>query len=150
MWTPSGIIKMFFIVIFFVLTLSWRRSLSYRNQSIDLQSKSLGWFLYDRDFRHKKVKWVNFSAWFTHSSTRVKILSDILKNSIHIVLKCMILFFKSINVEGAPKLQPKIIFVSAGKIDENKTNINQFHRHKKQSKTNLRSQQWFCKKTAFN
>ena len=29
------------------LTLSRRRSISYRNQSIDLQSKSVGWFLYD-------------------------------------------------------------------------------------------------------
>ena len=29
------------------LTLSWRRPLSYRNQSIDLQSKSMDWFLYD-------------------------------------------------------------------------------------------------------
>ena len=27
------------------LTLSWRRPLSYRNQSIDLQSKSMDWFL---------------------------------------------------------------------------------------------------------
>ena len=30
------------------LTLSWRRPLSYRNQSIDLQSKSMDWFLYDK------------------------------------------------------------------------------------------------------
>ena len=28
------------------LSLSWRRSLSCRNQSIDLQSKSIDWFLY--------------------------------------------------------------------------------------------------------
>ena len=27
-----------------------------RNQSIDLQSKSLDWFLYDRNFRHERVK----------------------------------------------------------------------------------------------
>ena len=27
----------------------------YRNQSIDLQSKSMGWFLYDRDLRHERV-----------------------------------------------------------------------------------------------
>ena len=33
-----------------VLTSTWRRSLSYRNQSIDLQSKSMDWFLNDRDF----------------------------------------------------------------------------------------------------
>ena len=32
-------------------------SLSYKNQSIDLQSKSMGWFLYDRDLRHERVKY---------------------------------------------------------------------------------------------
>ena len=37
------------------LTLSWRRSLSYRNQSIDLQSKSVDWFLYDNGLRHERV-----------------------------------------------------------------------------------------------
>ena len=31
-------------------------SLSYRNQSIDLQIESTDWFLYDRDVRHEKVK----------------------------------------------------------------------------------------------
>ena len=30
--------------------------LSYRNQSIDLLSKSLDWFLYDRDLRHERGK----------------------------------------------------------------------------------------------
>ena len=29
--------------------------LSYRNQSIDLQSKSVDWFLYDRDRRPERV-----------------------------------------------------------------------------------------------
>ena len=38
------------------LTLSWRRSSSYRNQSIDLGCKSINWFLYDRGLRHKRVK----------------------------------------------------------------------------------------------
>ena len=33
-------------------TLSWRRPLSYRNQSIDL----LSWFLYDNGLRHERVK----------------------------------------------------------------------------------------------
>ena len=33
------------------LILLWRRSLSYRNHSIDLHSKSMGWFLYDSDLR---------------------------------------------------------------------------------------------------
>ena len=35
--------------------LLWR-SLSYRNQSIDLQSRSMDWFLYDRELRHERVK----------------------------------------------------------------------------------------------
>ena len=38
------------------LSLSRPRSLSYRNQSIDLQSKSMEWFLYDKDLRHERVK----------------------------------------------------------------------------------------------
>ena len=38
------------------LTLSWRRPLSYRNQSTDLQSKSMDWFLYDNGLRHERVK----------------------------------------------------------------------------------------------
>ena len=37
------------------LTLSRRRSLSYRNQSIDLQRISMDLFLYDRDLRHERV-----------------------------------------------------------------------------------------------
>ena len=40
----------------YVLTLSWRRSLSCRNHLIDLQNKSLDWFPFDRDFRHEMVK----------------------------------------------------------------------------------------------
>ena len=44
------------------LTLSWRRSLSYRNQSFNLQSKSskssksMYCCLFDRDLRYEKVK----------------------------------------------------------------------------------------------
>ena len=37
------------------LTLSWRRPISYINQSIDLRSKSMGWFLYDIGLRHERV-----------------------------------------------------------------------------------------------
>ena len=40
-------------------TLSWLRLLSYRNQSIDLQSKSMDWFLYSNGLRHE---WVNMEA----------------------------------------------------------------------------------------
>ena len=38
------------------LTLSWRRSLSNRNQSINLLSKSMNWLLYDRDLYQERVK----------------------------------------------------------------------------------------------
>ena len=31
--------------------------LPYRNQSIDLQSKSMDWFLYDKDLCPERVKW---------------------------------------------------------------------------------------------
>ena len=41
------------------LALSWRKSLSYRNQSIDLLCKSMDWFLYNRDLRHERFKRVN-------------------------------------------------------------------------------------------
>ena len=33
-----------------------RRSLSYRNQPIDSESKSVDWFLHDMDLRHERVK----------------------------------------------------------------------------------------------
>ena len=39
-----------------LLTLSRRRPLSYRNQSIDLLRKSMDWFLYDNGLRLEKVK----------------------------------------------------------------------------------------------
>ena len=39
----------------FALTLSRRRPLSYRNQSIDLQSKWMDWFLYDKGLRLQRV-----------------------------------------------------------------------------------------------
>ena len=39
----------------FPLTLLWRRLLSYRNQFIDLRSKSMDWFLYDNGLRHERV-----------------------------------------------------------------------------------------------
>ena len=38
------------------LTFSWRKLLSYRNQSIDLWSKLMDWFLYDNGLRHERVK----------------------------------------------------------------------------------------------
>ena len=37
------------------LTLSWRRPLSYGNQSFDLQTKSMDWFLYDNGLCLERV-----------------------------------------------------------------------------------------------
>ena len=37
------------------------KSLSYRNQAIDLLCKSVDWFLYDRDFCHGRVKCLNLT-----------------------------------------------------------------------------------------
>ena len=45
---------------FFLLTLSWRRPLSYRTQSIVLVGKSMDWFLYDNGLRHEIVKSKDF------------------------------------------------------------------------------------------
>ena len=36
--------------------ITWRRSLSYKNQSIDLSCKSMDWFLYGNHPRHERVK----------------------------------------------------------------------------------------------
>ena len=47
------------LCIFLFLTLSWRRPLSYRNQSIDLLCKSMDWFLYDNSPRHERVNVTN-------------------------------------------------------------------------------------------
>ena len=34
---------------------SFMKPLSYRNQSIDLDSQSMDWFLHDRDIHHERV-----------------------------------------------------------------------------------------------
>ena len=55
------------------LTLSWRRPISYRNQSIDLRSKSMDWFLYDIGLRNERVKifsskiCIALGLWFANS-----------------------------------------------------------------------------------
>ena len=42
--------------------LSRRRPISYRNQSIDLQSKSMDWFLFDIGLRRERVKYTSAEA----------------------------------------------------------------------------------------
>ena len=44
------------------LTFLWRRFLSYRNQSTDLQSKSVDWFLNDKDVSNERVNCVVIDA----------------------------------------------------------------------------------------
>ena len=39
-----------------IINSSWWRSLSYRNQSMDLLCISMVWFLYNRDLKHERVK----------------------------------------------------------------------------------------------
>ena len=41
------------------LTPLWRGPLSYRNQSIDLRSKAMDWFLYDNGLRHERIKCIS-------------------------------------------------------------------------------------------
>ena len=55
-WSQSCECCEFFLNIFFYkLPLSWWRSLSYKNQSIDLQSKKADCFLYHKDLCHERV-----------------------------------------------------------------------------------------------
>ena len=50
-----------------MLTISWRRPLSYRNQSIGLLRKSMDWFLYDNGLCHERV---NSSVIYQVSSSK--------------------------------------------------------------------------------
>ena len=50
---------------FAALTLLWR---SYRNQSIDLQSKSMDWLLYGRDLHRERVNVI--SSWLKHQNLK--------------------------------------------------------------------------------
>ena len=47
-----------------LLTLSWRRPLSYRNQFIDLLRKLIDWFVYDNGHRHERVNYFLKSSIF--------------------------------------------------------------------------------------
>ena len=47
------------------LTLSRRRPIPYRNQSIDLICKSMDWFLYGIGLRHERVKNMNNFPYFS-------------------------------------------------------------------------------------
>ena len=79
------------------LILSWRRSLSYRNQSIDLQSKSMDSFRYDRDLRHEMVKQIlKLSFWNFTNKYRADLTFTMNLFKFMIVLHCFLCwsFFK--------------------------------------------------------
>ena len=86
------------------LTLSWRRSLSYRNQSIDLLRWSMGWFLYDNGLRHERVKgggtWdyyflIAFGQWCLSFRLKDSLISNkIWKNQLVYFIFCMVIIIK--------------------------------------------------------
>ena len=55
-----NIYREIFKYIIVLLTLSWRRPLSYRNQSIEMLCKPMDWFLYDNGLcQEKELKEIN-------------------------------------------------------------------------------------------
>ena len=59
------------------LTNSWKRFLSYRNKTIDLQCKSMDWFLYGMGSRHERVNVWNglnfYKVFVTETAAQCKI-----------------------------------------------------------------------------
>ena len=68
------------------LTLSWPKSVSYRNQSTDLQSKSMDRFLYDRDLHLERVKYSTF-FYLEKLQNSVKLKTDSVFPLLEILLK---------------------------------------------------------------
>ena len=57
------------------LTLSWRKPISFRNQSIDLLRKSMDWFLYDIGLRHERIKKHFLKRGYTHQHSEKAVLA---------------------------------------------------------------------------
>ena len=89
-WNSENYSSMFYLV---TLTLSWRRPLSYRNQFIDLRSKSMDLFLYDNGLRHERVK-VKVCKWNLCNSTD----PSQMKMSFHFFPKSVVLRKTSLNM----------------------------------------------------
>ena len=66
----------------FLLSLSWRRPLSYKNQSIDFLRKLMDWFIYDIGHRRERLKmgkkWRKMTTLFPRCLT---LFSSTLKNT---------------------------------------------------------------------
>ena len=64
-WLPiNKILYLYFYIT--TLTLSWRRSLSYRKQPIDLLCKSMDWLLYDKGLCHERVNPIHDTCLFLY------------------------------------------------------------------------------------
>ena len=84
------------------LTLSRRRPILYRNQSIDLQSKSVDWFLYDISLHRERVKGLNQTLETSPNQTSivtcVRVMNQKLKDQL--VMKFQLAHF--IAIHGKP------------------------------------------------
>ena len=88
---------MFILVKKIRLTLSYRRSISYRNQSIGLLCKSIDWFLCDTDL----IKTLEQSPWTLTVITPVKVkignfTSELITLSVFQCYGIMIIFYEGV------------------------------------------------------
>ena len=85
------------------LTLSWRRPLSYRNQSIDLLRKSMGWFLDDKGLRLERVNcfWGNDEIItmmvYMNGNQMLRYQTTKVTKMIHTIMRLMCLTYKHVN-----------------------------------------------------
>ena len=83
----------------YILTLSWRRPLSYRIKSIDLLFKSMDCFLYDNSLRHERVKIINLFGYCNSVSTALIItqcfffFNTSLKINYQVLIFCLLQLF---------------------------------------------------------
>ena len=75
----------------FSLILSWRKPLSYRNQSTDLLCKSMYWFLYDNGLRHERVNFNIVDNIWLCSSKRSSVFGSLISVILLIYIICVIL-----------------------------------------------------------
>ena len=98
-YAKTKILTYFHICSSLPLTLSRRRPISYRNQSIDLQSKSTDWFLYDIGLHRERVKSylraVEYTIFdFLIMSTLTRLFSKTLYKNYHFLIQISKIHFK--------------------------------------------------------
>ena len=122
------------------LTLSWQRSLSYTNQSTDLQNKSMDWFLYDKDLRQDALavftekygcNGTNFVATVNSTNLKTEIEIDIIKKQIigiqiYFVIKKIFLLFSGKRVcSQLNEIRRIKVLLQFSKIVEDNQKFNQ-------------------------